>query len=151
MLAGRLPDWRISISLGISRGGIPVMIPESRISVRIDGARADDVVEQDRQAILEGAALLGLVLAGQGGELPAAGGGEAEADGGLEAFVLGAADVDEIVAGDVLPVLRAEDVAVGHAVAPGLLADDGVVAGEDGARVVVDPIGRDASTASSAT
>ena len=73
-LAGRLPAWRMLDQvldlLGLEALAAPSMIPWSRISELIDGADMTQVVEQDRELVLERAALLGQVLAGQLAELP---------------------------------------------------------------------------------
>ena len=90
-LAGRLPARRTlircSTSLGLNPCGPPSMIPESRISELIDRRRHHQVVEQDRQLVLERVAFLGQVLAGQLAEPARAPAVELEPDGRLEPLV----------------------------------------------------------------
>ena len=152
-LAGRLPERstliRCSTSFGLKPCGPPSMMPDSRISELIDRRRHDQVVEQDRQLILEGVPLLGQVLAGELAEPHCALAVELEADRRLEPLVEVGPDLPQVLARDflALPFLVAEDPGLGPAGRDLLLADDGVlgagivgVAPPDAAGVMLDRV-----------
>ena len=87
-LAGRLPDRRIGdqeVEL-LGREPLRAALDDPRVAdLRVDRrGRLDHAVEQDGELVLELAALLGQVLAGQVAELAAARAVEGEADGRLE-------------------------------------------------------------------
>ena len=78
------------------------MMPESRISELIDGRRHHQVVEQDRELVLERVPFLGQVLAGELAEPRAPLAVELEPDGRLEPLVDVGADLRQVLAGHVL-------------------------------------------------
>ena len=91
-LAASLDDARIA-DLGIDRRG-----------------RHHQVIQQDRQLILERVSFLGKVLAGELAELPGTLAVELESDGRLQPLISRGVGAREVTAGHVLPVQATEDI-----------------------------------------